>query len=192
MATSFERKLASLAEAEFDQFHGFHETTPKMAARIKGYWTSLGLHFPGVGTPWSAVFVSSFVKRAGASASEFKFSPRHSEFVHRAIANMKSGTGVFHGHPVSAYAPHIGDIIQNNRNGNTFDFNFAAGNMAYESHSAIVVEEGTDGNGRYVRTVGGNEADTVGERVVRLTSSGLIKQPAADPSRFICVIETLK
>lgn len=192
MATSFARNLAALAEAEFDQFHGFHETTAKMARRINWYWTYLGLAFPGVGTPWSAVFISSFVKRAGASASEFKFSARHSEFVHQAIANAKNGVGVFRGHMISAYQPQIGDIVQNNRNGNHFDFNFAASNTQYDSHTAIVVEEGTDGSGRYIRTIGGNEADTVGERVVRLTSNGLIRQPAADPNRFVCVIETLK
>ncbi len=191
MASSFARRLASSAEAEFDQYNGYHETTPKMAGRIKWYWTSLGLGFPGVATAWSAVFVSSFVKHAGASAAEFKFSPRHSEFVHVAIDNAKKAVGVFQAFPIDQYAPKIGDIIQNNRNGNSFDYNFAAGNKAYESHSAIVVEEGTDGSGRYVRTVGGNESDTVGARVVRLTSKGLIKPPASDPRRYICVIQNL-
>ncbi|MEO5323630.1 DUF2272 domain-containing protein [Mesorhizobium sp. CC13] len=191
MATGFAKKLASLAEAEFDQYNGYHETTPKMAGRIKWYWSSLGLGFPGVGTAWSAVFVSSFVKNAGASASQFKFSPRHSEFVHVAIDNAKKVVGVFRAHPTADYAPKIGDIIQNNRNGNTFDYSFAMSNKAYESHSAIVVEEGVDGGGRYVRTVGGNESDTVGARVVRLNAKGIIKQPPSDPSRYICVIQNL-
>lgn len=192
VSTVHAKKLAAITEAEFDNFGGFHETTPQMAGRIKKYWTGLGLDFPGVGTAWSAVFVSFHVMKAGASAAEFKFSPRHGVFVRKAIANSAQGVGLFRGRRLQDYSPKLGDIIQNNRNGNKFDFQFAAQNDAYESHSAIVVEEGIDGNGRYVRTVGGNESDTVGEKVVRLNSQGLIRQPAADPTRFICVIENLK
>ena len=192
MPTTYAKKLATLAEAEFDQFHGFHETTTRMSNRIRKYWTDIGLSFPGVGTPWSAVFVSAMVKWAGATAAEFQFAASHSQFVFAAIQNGQNGVGVFRGRRLNDYAPKIGDIIQNNRNGNTFDFGFAAAHRNYESHSAVVVEEGFDGSGRYVRTVGGNESDRVGARVVRLTAAGLIKQPATDPSRYICVIEDLK
>ena len=192
MATTFTTRLASLTENEFDQFHGFVETTSRMAGRIKKYWTDIGLHFPGVSTPWSAVFVSFFVKSAGATNAEFKFAAAHSEFVFEAIKNAKNGIGVFRGRPISEYAPKIGDIIQNNRNGNSFDFNHAASHHSYESHTAIVVEHRQDGNGKYVRTIGGNESDTVGDKVIRLKPNGLIRQPSADPARFICVIENLK
>ena len=148
MPSAYALKLAKIAEAEFDNFHGYHETTSKMAARIKTYWTSLGLGFPGVGTAWSAVFTSFFVQSAGAVASEFKFSPAHAQFVFVAIQNAIAGVGVFRGRDVASYAPKIGDIIHNNRNGNTFNFPFAAANKSYESHTAIVVEEGSDGSGR--------------------------------------------
>lgn len=192
MATTYAKKLAALAEAEFNNFNGLDETNSAMAARIKKYWTGLGMPFPGVATAWSAVFVSFFVKSAGATSSEFHFSARHSEFVFHAIKNQVAGTGVFRAHPISGYAPKIGDIIQNNRNGNTYDYAFAKANSGYKSHSAIVVEEGVDGSGRYVRTVGGNESDTVDDKIIRLNASGLIKPPSASPKRFICVIQTLK
>ena len=42
MATTYCQKLAKIAEAEFDGFSGYHEATPKMAARIKTY-----LYHPG-------------------------------------------------------------------------------------------------------------------------------------------------
>ncbi|MER8873380.1 DUF2272 domain-containing protein [Mesorhizobium sp. M0814] len=192
MPTTYAAKLASLAESDFDRFHGFHETTTKMSTRIRKYWTDIDLHFPGVGTPWSAVFVSFFVKSAGATAAEFHFAAAHARFVFAAIQNAQNSVGVFRGRRLNGYAPKIGDIIQNNRSGNMFDFDFAAAHNDYESHSAIVVEEGVDGNGRYIRTIGGNEADTVGDKVVRLAVSGLIKQPPTDPHRYICVIENLK
>jgi hypothetical protein len=192
MASSFAIKLAAWAETEFNKYNGIHETSSPLSGRIKQYWTELGFAFPGVATPWSAVFVSFNVKSAGATAVEFEFSARHSEFVFEAIKNFNAGVGKFHGRDVKDYAPKIGDIIQNNRNGNTFDYAHASAHKAYESHSAIVVEEGVDGFGRYVRTVGGNESDTVDDKIVRLRTNGLIKQPAASPKRFISVIQTLK
>ena len=192
MPSTYAKKLAAFAENEFDVYHGFHETTTKMSTRIKKYWMDIGLPFPGVGTPWSAVFVSFCVKSAGATASEFKFAASHSVFVYTAIKNANANTGVFRGRALTSYAPKMGDIIQNNRSGNTFDFAYATAHANYESHSAIVVEEGVDGTGRYVRTIGGNESDTVGDKVVRLTAAGLIKQPATDPTRYICIIENLK
>ena len=192
MPTTYAKTLARLAEKEYDDYSSFHETSPTMQTRIKMYWTSIGLSFPGVATAWSAVFVSSHVKRAGATAAEFKFAAAHSQFVKKAIANAVGSTGVFRAFPVNVYAPKIGDIIQNNRNGNSYDYSFAKANSSYQSHSAIVVEEGSDGGGRYVRTVGGNEGDKVGDRVVRLNSDGLIKQPTSTPKYYICVLQTLK
>lgn len=192
MPSRFASKLASLAENEYNQLGHLHETTTTMVARIRKYWDDIGLSFPGVSTPWSAVFVSFHVKAAGASAEEFKFSSQHSQFVFKAAKNAAQETGVFRARRIDVYAPKIGDIIQNNRDGNSFDFQHAASDNDYKSHSAIVVEEGQDGSGRYVRTVGGNEGNKVGDSIVRLRSSGLIRQPSSDPSYYICVIETLK
>ena len=59
-----------------------------------------------------------------------------------------------------------------------------------ESHSAIVVEEGQDNNGRYVLTVGGNEGDSVGLKRVALSAEGLIRQRDENP--YISVIQNLK
>jgi hypothetical protein len=190
--STFAKALARAAEKEFDDFGTFHETTPTMQTRIRGYWTTIGLSFPGVATAWSAVFVSSLVKKAGAVASEFKFAQAHSTFVHQAIKNATNDTGVFRGFPITEYAPKVGDIIQNNRDGGAHTFAFAKAHSAYKSHSAIVVEEGSDGSGRYVRTIGGNEGDRVGDRVVRVDANGLIKQPSTTPKYYICVIQNLK
>lgn len=188
--SDYARKLASIAESEFNAFHLQDETDPALSRRIKRYWTDLGLSFPGVGTAWSAVFVSWCVKTAGATASEFKFDSAHSMFVHTAIKNAVSKTGVFQAFEIDSYAPRVGDIIQNNRGGNTFDFAFAKANTSYKSHSAIVVETGTDSKGNYLLTVGGNESDSVGRKLIRLTPGGLLKQHDTDP--FICVIKTMK
>jgi len=190
--SAFAAKLAATAEAEFNAFSNYHETDPKLAARIKTYWEGLGLHFHGTSVAWSAVFVSWNVKKAGATAAEFAFSAQHSVFVHKAIANANAGTGVFRGRRVNQYAPKIGDIIHNNRNENVFDFDYAASHADYKSHTAIVIERGNDAKGAYLLTIGGNEGNSVGRRIIYLDAQGRLRQPAADPTHYICVIENLK
>ncbi|NOT59816.1 MAG: DUF2272 domain-containing protein [Acidobacteria bacterium] len=89
------------------QISWHHEHDPLWAAQIKKYWEALGLGFPGVDTHWSAVFVVWCVSTARAMNSEFKFSARHSEFVHWAIKNADVGTGLFRGCDIAGYAPQL-------------------------------------------------------------------------------------
>ena len=53
---------------------------------------------------------------------------------------------------------------------------------------AIVMEVGVDNKGNYLRTIGGNESDSVGMKGVRLDGNGLVKNPAG---LYISVIETM-
>jgi len=108
--------------------------------------------------------------------------------VHWAIANAVAGTGDFRGRDVAAYAPKLGDILHNNRSGHNFDFAYAKTHTAYESHSAIVIEVGSDNRGKYLRTIGGNETDSVGLKEVRLSPSGKVLNGSG---LYISVIETL-
>jgi hypothetical protein len=190
-SSAFARKLAQVAEEQHDRFHLIDEGDPQLCKQIRKYWTELGLGFEScVSVAWSAVFVSWCVKQAGATSAEFKFSGAHSAFVHKAIQNQLNGTGVFRGRRITEYAPRVGDIIQNNRTGTTHDYDFARKNSEYKSHSAIVVEVGSDSAGGFALTIGGNEGDSIRRKVVRLASKGLIKQRADNP--FICVIQNLK
>lgn len=190
MASAFARKLATLAQEQHDTYHMENEADPKLSKQIKKYWTDLKFKFPGVATPWSAVFVSWCVRTAGATKLEFLASARHAEFVYWAIQNAKAGTGLFRGYDITAYAPKVGDIIQNNRNKNKFTFAHAAKSQQYESHSALVTEMGEDANGRYALTIGGNESDSIRRAVVHLDAKGFIIQ--RPKNQFISVIENLK
>src|SRR5262245_32560204 len=116
--TTYQKKLATTAGKEFEKFRLFRENQDPLMSRIEEYWTELGLTFESVAVAWSAVFVSWCVKEAGATSQQFKFSSLHSQFVKRAIANAKTGTGLFHGRRLSEYAPKMGDILHNNRSGN--------------------------------------------------------------------------
>ena len=190
-ASAFSKRLAGIAEDQHTTFHLLDEADSLLCKQIRRYWEDLGLGFTScVSVPWSAVFVSWCVKKAGATPSEFKFSAAHSVFVHEAIRNATSGIGVFHGVDIPAEPPEVGDIIQNNRGGTTHTFHFAATHKKYASHSAIVVEIGEDASGGYALTVGGNEGNSVRKTIVRLTPAGFIKQRDANP--FICLVKTRK
>ena len=184
--STFTEALASIAEGEFDKYHLQHEHDPGLSAEIRQYWTAVGQPFPGVSTPWSAVFISWCVKEAGATAHDFKFAAAHSVFVQWAIKNADHETGSFRAFPITNYSPNLGDIIQNNRNGNSFNYDYARMHSSYESHSAIVIETGRDSGGRYALTVGGNESDSVGKKLIRLDNDGLVIQ--RPHSSYICVI----
>jgi hypothetical protein len=190
MASTFAKKLAATAQKQYDLFHFDSENDPPLANQIEKYWTGLGLQFPGVDTAWSAVFISWCVKQAGATQAEFNFNPAHSQFVFTAIKNAANNAGVFRGFDIADYAPQVGDIIHNNRNGSTHDFAFAKTHKSYPSHSAIVVEIGTDSQGGFAMTIGGNESDSIRQKLVRLTASGKVKQRVLSP--YICVIQDLK
>jgi hypothetical protein len=190
MTSTYAKKLAATAVAQFDQFHEFSESDPPLAAQIKRYWEGIGLKFPGVKTAWSAVFVSFCVKTAGASAKEFTFAAAHSKFVKVAIQNALQGTGVFRAFEITKQQPQVGDIIQNNRGNHKFTYDFARTHSAYESHSAIVVEVGSDHNGHFANTIGGNESDSIRRKRVALNANGLIIQRKINP--YICVIQDLK
>lgn len=188
--TAFAEELARVARQEHDRFHGIDEGDEPLRSRIREYWEATGFPFPGVETPWSAVFISFCVKKAGAKKAEFAFNSQHSVFVHKAIRDAEAGTGVFHGVKITEEAPSVGDIIQNNRTGSTHDFAFARKDKDYASHTAIVVARGVDANGKFVFTIGGNEGDSVRSKRVPLTEDGLIRQRAKNP--FICLIKTRK
>lgn len=186
--SAFARKLASTAQNQYNRYHLLREQEEPLASKIKDYWAGISA-FPGVDAPWSAVFVSWCVRQAGATSAEFLFASGHSRFVYAGIQNQIRGIGVFRGHEVSKYVPKVGDILHNNRSGNNFNYAYAKANKKYESHSAIIFEVGVDTKGKYLRTIGGNESDSVGMKEVRLDGKGVVRNPNG---LYISIIENLK
>jgi hypothetical protein len=191
MASAFARKLASVALDQHTKFQFVNEADPLLCKQIQAWTEDIGFGFTScTDVPWSAVFVSWCVKRAGATKDEFKFAMAHSVFVNQAIKNAIKGVGVFQGVDISEEAPDVGDIIQHNRGGGSFDFAFAKTHSSYQSHSVIVIEEGTDSAGRFAFCVGGNESDSVRRSTVRLDSKGFIKQRPGNS--FIALVKNRK
>src|SRR4051812_46318039 len=86
MASTIAKKVASTAEKQHDIFEMMNEADKKLCAQIKKYWTEIGFTFTScTSEPWSAVFVSWCVLKAGVGANKFLFHIRHSEFAFDAI-----------------------------------------------------------------------------------------------------------
>jgi hypothetical protein len=147
------------------------------------------MKFPGFDTAWSGAFICYCVRAAGATSTEFKFAGKHSVFVHHAISHPNL-PGAFRGLPVALASVRVGDILQVNRNGNQFDFEFARANSDYLSHSSIVVARGSDANGKFISVVGGNESNSIRQTRLALKDDGTIKQPPKDP--FIALLRNQK
>jgi hypothetical protein len=187
MTSTFANELADVAIEQHAKFETFQEDDPKLCTQIRRYWEETGHAFEScTAVPWSGVFISWCVKTAGATSNEFRFSSRHAIFVHDAINNPRAFAGL----DIADHAPQIGDIIQNNRSGTRFDFEFARRHDNYPSHSAIVMELGNDTGGRYALTIGGNEGDAIRRTRVRLRDDGLIQQKDSNP--YICILKNLK
>jgi hypothetical protein len=190
----YTENLRKVAIEQYSTYHPYQENDPVLTKQIAIYWTSVQTTFPGTGTPWSGVFVSWCIKTAGATSKEFKFSSNHSVFTHWAAINARDNTGLFRAYPFDQKVPEIGDILHNNQPKGTFTFkdvlNLKTGE-SFSSHSAIVVEKGIDAKGKpYIKTVGGNETQSVREKTVLLDSHGIIIKRDKQP--FISLIKNLK
>lgn len=185
--SDFARKLASIAKGEYSIYGGLNEDESPLLDRIKAYYQYLGFTYKD--EAWSAVFVSFCVKSAGTKKEEFTFARSHAKFVYDLI-NGKNSSPAFEAFPLDARAVNVGDIIQNNRSGNSYDFAYAKDNDGYLSHSAIVIARGVDDNGKFAYTVGGNEGQSVRRKRVSLNADGTMKQRSKDP--YICLLKCLK
>ena len=183
----FTKRLSTIAMNEYSKYRFLRENQDPLKSRIPTYWSATSTAFTSVAVPWSAVFVSWCVQTAGAKPNDFLFDPQHSQFVYAAINQLPNSTG-YEGHDVATYSPKVGDILHNNRSGQAFGFAYASTKRSYTSHSAIVMEVGQDNGGGYLRTIGGNEGDTVGMREVRLNPSGTVRNTN---SLYISVLECL-
>src|SRR5262245_46754768 len=154
--TSYATRIAEVAGSQYASFHGVNANDPPLRNQIKQYWSDLGMADPGAGAPWGAVFVAWCVTKAGVT--DFAHSISSGRLVYRAIQNTVNSSGVMRA-VASSYPREIrvGDITQINRVDQTFDFDYASAHYDYASHLAVVVEAGTDGDGRFVKTVRGNE-----------------------------------
>ncbi|HED3853946.1 DUF2272 domain-containing protein [Enterobacter soli] len=198
MCSDYVNKVVSTAISEHDTYSMYGEEQQPLRGRIETYYNNLGISFPGVSQPWSAIFVSWVMNINEGTNHTFPISTMHSFYFNRAIKNRLMNAGDFIGWDINEYAPSVGDIIQMNRGHNSFDYAYAANNMWYESHSAIVVKLTQKDGVPVAVVVGGNEnvgtgpvsKGTIGVSGIQLNNDGYIIQRDINP--YICIMQNKK
>lgn len=140
---------------------------------VKAYWQGIGQPFDGDDThvPWSAAFVSYVIRKAGGYTG-FKYSLRHSDYVHQAIRRRIDGEeGPYIGLRLDEHRPELGDIVCMARGTSNITYDFAANNSQFASHCDIIVRI-KDGK---VKTIGGNVSNSVARRTYNLDDNGFLK-----------------
>ena len=149
----FRAELVRHAQEELARYGSLLADQSPLKERIDDYWRFLdlgGRPFPA----WSAAFISYMAHLAGAGET-FRYSCRHSEYVHRAINARLSGAehAAFVGYRTEELEIAPGDIVGMNRSSAPrIDYGWAAQNEQYKSHCDIVVSVGTEA----ITTIGGN------------------------------------
>lgn len=123
--------------------------------------------------PWSAVFVSSVMKRAGLTTDQFRSAAAHAGYIQAAIDAYGFGRSAYAYLPCdpSWIEPRVGDVICYSRNASPVrsfpqvlagveSVSAKRGQYAYESHCDIVSQVARAPR-HIVHSIGGNVGDTV-------------------------------
>ena len=164
--SAFRQLVVDTSVRELEHWKGYVETDAEVKDDLLRYWEAAEYYYTDVeynsddpytppANPWSAVFVSSVMKDAGAGAT-FDYSPTHATY----LIYARDNTLNYPDEPFKAYKtedvePEVGDIVCKNREG---------GNATYELlspldrlHCDIITDVGFFS----VDAIGGNLSNTV-------------------------------
>ena len=176
----------SLGERRFWRNGQRTERDPRVSARLQLYWQCARQSYElkefqdsefQSGHPWSAVYISWVMLRAGAG-EHFAYNDSHWEYVAAAKRNRIEGNAS----PFKAYRPHegefkLGDVVVKRRSTSTATYDNIE--LGHPTHGDIVVAI----SATELVTIGGNVSDSVTTTRVPLDSNGKI----ADAKYFAVV-----
>ena len=187
----FRAELVRNAEEELARYGKLLANQSPLKERIDAYWRFLD----PAGAPfaaWSAAFISYMAHLAGAGET-FRYSCRHSEYVHRAInARLCAEPNApFVGYRADEVPITAGDIVGMNRSDAPgIDYDWAAGADRYKSHCDIVTSVGPDA----ITTIGGNVGPapgTVGTKTWIWREGALVNMIKPTQRVFVVIRATL-
>lgn len=142
--------------------------------------------------PWSAVFISFVMKKAGAGDA-FKYDPLHATYVCAAkkarTAKPTADPSKFWAYHISETKPEAGDLVCKDRivkgrcGGTTYETVCNGG----KAHCDIVIE--VDRTKNQIKTIGGNVNQSVDIKTISLADSGHLPERARDGCRWIAVLK---
>jgi hypothetical protein len=169
------KKVIHLATAEGIAWQWGKRKEADMIDKVKQYWLT------GVGwlpsqpnywstVPWSAVFISTIFRNAGAGPEFPQYASAHADYIVAAKKNRATGAR-FKLLKLTEARPEAGDIIVRTRNGSGASFDNIRVGM--ETHGDIVLEVK---NGS-CSAVGGNVVNSVSVTNIALSAAGYIIEP---------------
>jgi hypothetical protein len=191
--------IARIAAEEFRRWRpgggpAFTETSLAASAILREYYSV------GIGTnvtdaqmqsasfqathPWSAVFVSYVMRRAGAGPA-FAYSALHQAYIRAARENRlrRNTANPFWAFRATEVAPGVGDLVCAARSGSGATYDNVGDPQLRATHCDVVTEVLP---GR-IRVVGGNVRQSVGEKLLRTLPDGRLSLVGAQ-SRLFAVI----
>ena len=162
---------------------GGFEENDGFAQRVGKYWRE-GTDKDRDGTDgvaWSSAFISYIMKKSGAG-DKFVYNQAHSKYIRDSIKNRKQGklNAPFVGYKINEVAPKVGDLVCYSRQKGS---NFYDKTSDYKSHCDLVVKK-NKGN---LEVIGGNVANAVTKRIVRINDKGIVTDGNRD---WFAVIKT--
>lgn len=183
------RRIVDTALAELGVWeHGArHELEDRMHPTLKAYWETLlspkkADAYIKAGHAWSAAFISTVMKRAGAG-SAFRQDPYHAGYVANAKdAKDSSDATKFWAFDARTTKPELGDVVVRSRMSESspvciVSYGNVTGNRSASSHGDIVVAVRPDS----IDVVGGNvggprpkKSDTVAQKTLKLDGKSVV------------------
>lgn len=185
---SLRSRTAAIARQELQRWNPGgvkrKETDARMTDTLRAYWTNTVSAKDAESlirdrAPWSSAFVSWVMRQAGAGNS-FKHSTAHRVYVGGGKKARAAGdASKFWAYRISEARPEVGDIVVAERQssakvpcGSTTYDNVDDGS-ARATHGDVVIEVRSDA----IDVVGGNVADSVTLKTIKLDPNGFVAQP---------------
>ncbi|WP_066903328.1 DUF2272 domain-containing protein [Millisia brevis] len=197
--TSLSAAVAHIAEAEYRRWHPgggvrLVETDTAATPILQEYYrTGVGItvaadrlrstQWQGA-HPWSAVFVSWVMRRAGAGPS-FAYSTAHQTYIRAARRNRLSGntTNPFRAFRVGEVAPRVGDLVCKSRSGSGATYDTIGDRQRRATHCDIV----TAVHPGRIRVIGGNVRQNVDAKTLRTGPDGLLRTDGNQAQYFAVI-----
>jgi len=191
--------IAETAEAEYRRWRpsggkSLVETDPAATPILQNYYrTGVGMNVSASqlqstsfqkGHPWSAVFISWVMRKAGAGGA-FAYSAAHQNYIRAARRNRLAGNTAnpFWAFRATEIAPQVGDLVCTARDNSGATYDNIAGRQSRKTHCDVVtaVRPGE------IRVVGGNVRQNVDAKTLRTQPDGRLRLDGKQSGYFAVI-----
>ena len=191
--------IAQIAEQEYLRWRpsggkSLVETDPAATPILQDYYrTGVGMNVSASqlqsttfqkGHPWSAVFVSWVMRKAGAGKS-FVYSPAHQTYIRAARRNRLTGNTAspFWAFRPTEIAPQVGDLVCTARDNSGATYDNIADRQPRKTHCDVVtaVRPGE------IRVIGGNVRQNVDAKTLRTQPDGRLRLDGKQSGYFAVI-----